>query len=106
MGQEQWFCLFRGDAGPMAVAVESVAEVLEAETLFRLAWSPPQVAGWCLSHREVVPVVRLAPLPRGMGADLSGGPDPTAGADPSGEKHTVDDRTRWVLLILKTEQGA
>jgi chemotaxis signal transduction protein len=106
MGEEQWFCLFRGDAGPMAVSVESVAEILETDTLFRLAWSPPQVLGLCLHHRQVVPVVLLAPLPPGVGADLSRGPDPTAGADRSGEKHDVEDRTRWVLLILKTEQGA
>src|SRR5215831_17686569 len=44
MGQEQWFCLFRGDAGPMAVPAESVAEVLDVDRLVRLAWSPPQVA--------------------------------------------------------------
>src|SRR5437764_11855917 len=92
MGEEHWFCLFGGAAGPMAVSVESVAEVLETDTLFRLAWSPPQVVGLCLYHREVVPVVLLAPLPCGVGADLPRGPDPTAGADPSGEKHHVDDR--------------
>ena len=28
MRQEPWFCLFQGDAGPMAVSAESVAEVL------------------------------------------------------------------------------
>src|SRR5262245_21946480 len=53
-GPEQWFCLFHGDAGPMAIAVESVAEVVETDRLIRLAWSPPRVVGMCSYHREVV----------------------------------------------------
>ena len=105
MGQEQWYCLFRSDAGPMAVPAEVVAEVLETESLVRLAWSPPQVVGLCPCHRDVIPVVRLAPLPLGMGADGPIGPDRTTLADAAGEEHDVDDRTRCILLILKTEHG-
>jgi chemotaxis signal transduction protein len=105
MGQAQWFCLFRGDAGPMAVPAESVAEVLETDNLVRLAWSPPQVVGLCPYHQEVIPVVRLV-ASRIANADPSSEPDPTAGAETSGEKHGVDDRTRCILLILRTEQGA
>jgi hypothetical protein len=105
MRQERWFCLFRGDAGPMAVPAESLAEVLERDRLVRLAWSPPQVAGLCPYHREVVPVVRLAPSPRSAEADASSQPDQAVGADPTAEID-VDDQPRRLLLILKTEQGA
>jgi chemotaxis signal transduction protein len=101
MRQERWFCLFHGDAGPMAVPAESVAEVLDTDRLVRLAWSPPQVAGLCPFHREVVPVVRLAASPRGGGTDPSSEPDPSAG-----ERHDVDDQARCILLILRTEHGA
>jgi hypothetical protein len=106
MRPERWFCLFRGDAGPMAVPAESVAGVLDIDRLVRLAWSPPQVAGLCPYRREVVPVVRLDSSSRSMGADPSSGPDPPAGADPPGERHGLDDRARCILLILKTEHGA
>ena len=103
MRQEQWFCLFQGDAGPMAVSAESVAEVLETDSLVRLAWSPPQVVGLCPYHREVVPVVRLATLPpdhagRSLGA--------SAATRPSAEKPDGDDQSRCILLILRTEHGA
>jgi hypothetical protein len=63
------------------------------------------VVGLCPYYRDVVPVVRLAPLPRNVGADPSSEPDPTAGADTSGEKHDGDDQTRCILLILRTEHG-
>jgi purine-binding chemotaxis protein CheW len=90
----------------MAVSVESVAEVLETETLVRLAWSPPQVVGLCSYRREVVPVVGLRPLPGGIGEALLRGPDQTAATDPAGEKLGSDDRTGGVVLILRTDQGA
>jgi chemotaxis signal transduction protein len=106
MGRDPWFCLFRGDAGPMAVPAESVAEVLDVDRLVRLAWSPPQVAGLCPYHREVVPVVRLAPPPRRGGADPASRPDPAVGAEPPGEAPDIDDRVRRVILILKTGRGA
>jgi chemotaxis signal transduction protein len=106
IGPKQWFCLFRGDAGPMAVSVESVAEVLETDTLVRLAWSPPQVVGLCSYHREVVPVVLLGPLPRDVEDDLSRGQEQAAATDTNGENVGIDERTRCVVLILKTEHGA
>ena len=65
MEQEKSFCLFHGDAGPMAVAVESMAAVLETEFLVPLVWSPPQVIGLCPYHREVVPVISLGPIESG-----------------------------------------
>src|SRR5262249_10269787 len=105
MGQEQWYCLFRSDAGPMAVPAAVVAEVLETESLVRLAWSPPQVVGLCPCHRDVVPVVRLAPLPLGMGADGPLGPARRTLAAAAGEENAVDDGTGRVVLILKTEHG-
>src|SRR5262249_60169768 len=61
--EEQWYCLFQGDFGPMAVSVESVAEVLEGDTLVRLAWSPPSVAGLLSHPREGVPVVVVGARP-------------------------------------------
>jgi chemotaxis signal transduction protein len=106
IGPKQWFCLFRGDGGPMAVSVESVAEVLETDTLVRLAWSPPQVVGMCSYHREVVPVVVLGPLPRDVGDDLLKGQDQGVATDTAGEKVGIEDRTRCVVLILRTEHGA
>ena len=106
MGQAQWFCLFRGDAGPMAVPAESVAEVLDVDRLVRLAWSPPQVAGLCSFHRDVIPVVRLASSPRGAMADPSGEPDPPAGTAPSAGSQDAEVHARCILLILKGERGA
>jgi len=106
IGPKQWFCLFRGDAGPMAVAVESVAEVLETDTLVRLAWSPPQVAGMRSYHREVVPVVKLGPFPSDIGEDGLRGQDQAVVTETAGEKIGIDERTGCVVLILKTEHGA
>ena len=101
MRQEPWFCLFQGDAGPMAVSAESVAEVLRTDSLVRLAWSPPQVVGLCPYHREVVPVVRFATSPPTMSADRSSEANPASGEKPDG-----DDHSRCILLILRTEHGA
>jgi chemotaxis signal transduction protein len=105
-GPKPWFCLFRGDAGPMAIAVESVAEVLETDTLVRLAWSPPQVVGMCSYHREVVPVVKLGPIPLEVGEEPLRGQDQAIAIDPAGEQVGIDERSRCVVLILKTEHGA
>ncbi len=104
--QEQWFCLFRGDAGPMAVPAESVAEVLEIDRLVRLAWSPPQVAGLCPFRREVIPIVRLTSSSRGAGADSSGKPATPTVADPLAETPHDEDDVRSILLILKAGRGA
>jgi chemotaxis signal transduction protein len=106
IGPKQWFCFFRGDAGPMAISVESVAEVLQTNTLIRLAWSPPQVVGMCSYHREVVPVVKLGPLPRDVGEEVLTGPDQSVAIDTDGEMVSIDEPTRCVVLILKSEHGA
>ena len=106
IGPKQWFCLFRGDAGPMAVPVESVAEVLETVTLVPLAWSPPQVVGMCSYHREVVPVVKLGPLPHEVGEEVPSEQDQTAAIDAAGAMAGNAEPARCVVLILKTEHGA
>jgi chemotaxis signal transduction protein len=103
--EEQWFCLFRGEVGPMAVSVESVAEVLEVNTLVRLAWSPPGVLGLCPYHREVVPVVSLDSPPRGVRAGPAPGTDPAAGPAPAGDEPGSDGPTGCVVLFLRTEHG-
>jgi chemotaxis signal transduction protein len=105
-GPKRWFCLFRGDGGPMAVSLESVAEILETDTLVRLAWGPPQVVGLCSYHRDVVPVVALGPLPPELGDDLSSGQDQAVATGTAGAKDGNDDRSRCVVLILRTEHGA
>ncbi len=105
IGPKQWFCLFRADAGPMAISVESVAEVLETDTLVRLAWSPPQVIGMCSYHREVIPVVKLGSLPREIGEEVHAMEDQTVAIDTAGEMAVIDEPTRCVVLILKTEHG-
>jgi len=108
MEQKQAFCLFHGDAGPMAVSVESVAAVLETESLVRLVWSPPQVVGLCPYHRDVVPVISMRPTGSGVGADRENGVDcrPAAGAVTSAAKDDRDEKTRCVVLILRTEHDA
>jgi chemotaxis signal transduction protein len=108
MEPEKSFCLFHGDAGPMAVSVESVAAVLETEFLVPLVWSPPQVVGLCPYHREVVPVISLGPLERGAGADRQSGVDsrPTAGTAPPAANKSGGEKNRRVVLILRTEHDA
>ena len=106
IGTKQWFCLFRGDGGPMAISVESVAEVLQTDTLIRLAWSPPQVVGMCSFHREVVPVVKLGALPREIGEEVHAMEDPTVALDAAGKSVGIDEPTRCVVLVLKSEHGA
>lgn len=101
-----WFCLFRGDAGPMGVAVECVAEVLEAERVVRLPWSPPQVVGLCLYHREVVPIVVFGSLLGEARENRLEGSRRSTAANPDGEGAGGRERTGCVVLILKTEHGA
>jgi chemotaxis signal transduction protein len=103
---KRWFCLFRADAGPMTVALESVAEILETDTLVRLPWSPPQVAGLFAYHREAVPLVVLGPPPRDAGADRLTGQEQAVATATAGENVGIDDRTRCVALVLRTEHGA
>jgi hypothetical protein len=108
MEQEKSFCLFHGAAGPMAVSVESVAAVLETEFLVPLLWSPPQVVGLCPYHREVVPVFSLGPIGSGAGADRQSGVDSrsAAGTVTSAAKDGGEEKTRCVVLILRTEHDA
>jgi chemotaxis signal transduction protein len=105
MEREHWFCLFREDGVPMAVPLESVAEVLKTERLVRLPWSPPRVVGLCPYHREVVPVVSMGVPAGGAGEGIASGPGPTHGADGSPEGPGIDAGARHVVLILRTEQG-
>jgi chemotaxis signal transduction protein len=106
IGPKQWFCLFRGDAGPMAISVESVAEVLETNTLIRLAWSPPQVVGMCSYHREVIPVIKLGPL-QGDGEEvIEHGILRKVAINSVQASDGFDEPSRCIVLILKTERGA
>jgi chemotaxis signal transduction protein len=105
IGQEGWFCLFHGDAGPMAVPADSVVEVLEIDRLVRMAWNPPQVAGLCPFHREVIPVVRLTSSSYG-GGDSPGNPDTPTVAEPLADTLRDEDHVRSILLILKAGRGA
>jgi chemotaxis signal transduction protein len=106
IGSKQWFCLFRGDAGPMAVPAESVAEVLETDTLVRLPWSPPQVIGVCCYHRDVIPIVVLDARAHAAREDCLGERNHLVSAGSAGEKGVTTDRTRRVVLILKNDSGA
>jgi chemotaxis signal transduction protein len=103
---EQWFCHFHTDTGPIAVSMESVAGVLETDSLVRLAWSPPQVVGMCSYHREVVPVVTLGDFSRGVSKDRPERRDQARAAGSRAAKVGIDESTRFVLLILKTKHGA
>jgi purine-binding chemotaxis protein CheW len=103
---KQWFCFFRCDAGPLAVAVESVAGVLETDTLVRLPWSPPQIVGMCSCRRDVVPVVFLGPPKNGSGDLRCDRPDRAAAIDTIRQKSGLDGRARTVVLVLKTGHGA
>jgi chemotaxis signal transduction protein len=108
MEQEKSFCLFHGDAGPMAVSVESVVAVLETESLVPLVWSPPQVVGLCTYHREIVPVISIGPIGSGARADRESGVDsrPAAGAVTSAARKGGEEKARCVVLILRTEDDA
>lgn len=105
-GPRQWFCFFQSAAGRLAVPLEFVAEVLETDTLVRLAWTPPQVAGLCLYHREVVTVVLLSASSPGGGEASESGRDLRDEPDPPGERTTAGERRRSLVLILRGEQGA
>jgi chemotaxis signal transduction protein len=101
-----WFCLFRCAVGRIAVSLESVAEVLETDTVVRLPWSPPQVVGLCTYHREVVPVVRLEPPPQSGGDRVRAGHNPESLAERCEEKTRLGDGSRCVVLMMKSEHGA
>jgi chemotaxis signal transduction protein len=102
---KQWFCLFHGEAGPMAVTVDSVAEILRTDTLVRLAWSPPQVAGLCSYHRDVVPVVDLGSLTCDDGDDGSRNQDQAVVTDTPVANTRIAQTDGCTVLILTTEHG-
>jgi hypothetical protein len=107
MDVEQLFCLFHGDAGPMAVPVESVARVLETESLVPLVWSPPQVLGLCPFRRDAVPVISLLPTGNGFDTereDQAGSPTAASAARAPAEDDD-EKKTRCMVVILRTEHG-
>jgi hypothetical protein len=103
---KRWFCFFCGDAGPMAVSVESVAGVLETHTLVRLPWSPPRVVGLCSYHREVVPVVVLGNARKNVADGLSTKPGRAGATDLTPAQPGFERLGRSSVLIMKTEHGA
>ncbi|AGA27692.1 chemotaxis protein CheW [Singulisphaera acidiphila] len=76
------WCLFRSDSRPFAVALEAVAEVVQADRLIRLAHCPPQILGLCTVRRDIVPVLSLNPGASG-----------------------VEPETSVVVLVLRSDQG-
>ena len=86
------FCLVRCESRPLAVAVENVAEVLELDTLVRISLCPPQIAGLCPYHRQVVPV-----------AALPGGSSPLV--PEALESRPSGKAGRESVVILQTDQG-
>lgn len=72
LARAQAWCLVRIDERPFAVALNAVAEIVEAEALVRLALCPPRVLGLCAYRRDLLPVIALfdrptAPRPPGKG---------------------------------------
>ena len=92
MAAEGSFCLFHCESLPFAVAVASVAEIAEVETLVRIGLCPPRIAGLCPYHRQVVPVVTL-------------GQDPSRTAPPTAEPRISGKAATEVVLIVQTGQG-
>lgn len=92
MGDTASFCLFHSHSLPYAVAVESVAEIVEIESLVRMTLCPPQVVGLCPCRREVVPVVAL-------------GQDSSRVDVVSAEKWAPEQSTQQAVLMLRTDQG-
>lgn len=76
------WCLFRSDSRPFAVALEAVAEVVQADRLIRLAHCPPQILGLCTVRRDIVPVLSLNPGALG-----------------------TEPETSIVVLVLRSDQG-
>ena len=86
------FCLFQCGSQPFAVALASVAEIAEVETLVRVGLCPPLIAGLCPFHRQVVPVVTI-------------GRDPSRTAPLSPEQCGFAGISKEIVLILQTGQG-
>jgi purine-binding chemotaxis protein CheW len=78
------WCLFRSGRELFAVALGTVAEVVEVDRLEKLPHAPPAVIGLCVLRREVIPVVAL---------------------DDSALEAAADSEARPSLLILKTSHA-
>ena len=52
-------CLFQCSGHPLAIRLESVAEVLEVNRIVRLPLAPAEILGLCILRREVIPVVAI-----------------------------------------------
>ncbi len=59
MSIDPTFCLFHSGSRPLAMPVEHVAEITEVGPLVRISRCPQQVAGLCVYHQHVLPVLSL-----------------------------------------------
>jgi chemotaxis signal transduction protein len=100
--------MFHGDAMPMAVSVDAVATIVEAEALVPLVWSPPQVVGLCPFHRQVIPVISLVPAGNRAGADCDADGYSARGSSAltCTTKDDGEEEARCCVLILKNERDA
>ena len=79
------FCLMKCGSRPLAVAVENVGQGLELDGLVSLSLCPPQIAGLCPYHSQVLPVATLE------GERAAGLPGPPT-AEPRG---SLRERPCW-----------
>src|SRR3954465_10076815 len=70
----QAWCLVRIDAQPFAVALNAVAEIVEAEELVRLVLCSPRVLGLCTYRRDLFPVIAFSEAPSAAPAPVKGRP--------------------------------
>ena len=68
----QAWCLVQIDTRPFALALNAVAEIVEAEELVRLSLCSPVVLGLCAYRRDLLPVIALLDGP--TAAPASGRP--------------------------------
>jgi chemotaxis signal transduction protein len=87
------YCLFHHKTDRYALAVETVAEIIEIPPLVRIGLCPPVILGLCPFHREVVPVVALEAT--------SGRKEAVLSAQLSGR-----GKAREAVLIVQSSQGA
>jgi chemotaxis signal transduction protein len=92
MDADPSFCLFRCGSLTLAVAVDDLAEVVETDSIVRISGCPPRIRGLCRYHRQVVPVVTLAPDPE----------RPERRPACTGGRSEIP---REAVLILQTAQG-
>ena len=92
MAEDVSFCLFRCGSLALAVPVADVTEIVEIDSLVRISFCPPPVAGLCPYLRQVVPVVAFGSSGAGVAAR------------PSAKRAQGAD-SRIAVLILETEQG-